>query len=357
MSPFIESVNRLAAASSSPLEALHDELILVVDALEYSSAKDRDEALRILSKTIAEADLPRASLVALGCGAIVEQGGEPNLAIDAILARLPKSLAQAKAYRDVCKAAEAQTAERHGGEPPKFFFHGAQENANESTDLSLIWDSLDSLARGANAMLARSVEARKRAKAIPEIRNLAWELAEDHEQAGYLAELLEVLDDEVLLVLHPELMLGYWVRIRGVADNFQLHTLLADVVIGDPFAGWIPGVRPNSRVAAAARDRPPVPDTLAEARFNLFGWRGLQADGTLPTGMDGSDHWIWGEGIPADIEPFQGARVVLLGPPPYARTWNPERRFEGMQAEVEVMEKLTRDGVRDRLARIAASEH
>ena len=200
MSPFIDSVNRLAAGSS-PLEALHDELTLVVDALEYSSAKDRDEALRILSETIAEADLPRASLVALGCGAIVEHGGEPNLAIDAILARLPKALARAKAYRDLCKAAEAKSAEQHGGEPPKFFFHGPQEKANESNDLSLVWDSLDSLARGANAMLARSVEARKRAKAIREIRDLAWELADDHEQAGYLAELLEVLDDEVLLVL------------------------------------------------------------------------------------------------------------------------------------------------------------
>ncbi len=169
--------------------------------------------------------------------------------------------------------------------------------------------------------------------------------------------MIDVLDDEVLLVMHPELKLGYWVRIRGVADNFQLHTLLAGALIGDPFAGWIPGVPPDPRVAAAARDGPPAGDLVAEARFNLVGWRGLQSDGTLPTGLDGSEFWIWGEGIPADIERFQGTRVILLGPPPYPRTWSAERRFEGMHAEIEVMEMLPFDSVRDRLARIARSEH
>src|SRR5262249_22616558 len=110
-------------------------------------------------------------------------------------------------------------------------------------------------------------------------------------------------------------------------------------------------------VTAAARDRPAIPDTEGESRFNLVNWRGLQNDGLLPAGMDDSEHWIWGEGIPADIELFQGIRVVLLGSPPYIRTLTPERRFEGMHAELEVTEKLPLEGVRDRLERIAASEH
>src|SRR5262245_22511243 len=205
MSPFLQSVNRLAdaAAGSSPLESLHDDLSLVVDALGSSSARDRDEALRRLGKAIHDAELPRASLVALGCGAIVEHGGDPDIAIESILTRLPAALQQARAYRAACKAAEAKAAAQHGGEPPTFFFHGSQESQDER-DLSLVWDSLDSLARGANCMLSRSVEARKRARTSPEIRDLAWGLADDHEQAGYLAELLEVLDDEMLLVIHPE---------------------------------------------------------------------------------------------------------------------------------------------------------
>jgi hypothetical protein len=360
MSPFADAVNRLAssATGSAPVEELHDFLSILADRLETSSAKDRDEALGILAEAIVRGELSRAALLALGCGAIVEHGGDPNLALDAILTRMPDALKQAKAYRDVCRAAESKEAIKRGGEPPKFFFHEPTNSAqSDSNDPSLIWDTLDSLGRGVNAILARSVDARTRARSLTEIRRLTADLADDYEQAGYLAELLDVLDDEMLLVMHPELMLGYWVRIRGVADNFQLHTLLADVLIGDPFEGWIPGVRPDPRVAAAARDGPPVPDLLAEARFNLVGWRGLQPDGLLPTGLDGSEYWIWGEGVPADIEPFQGTRVILLGPPPYPRDWAAERRFDGMHAEIEVLEKLPFDSVRDRLARIARSEH
>lgn len=360
MSPFAVAVDRLASAAtgSAPVEELHDLLSILADRLEISGAKERDDALRILAEAIASAELPRAALLALGCGAIVEHGGDPNLALDAVLLRLPDALKQAKAFRDACRAAETEQAMKHGGEPPRFFFHDSNGSAkSDSNDPSLIWDTVDSLGRGVNAMLARSDEARRRARSVPEIRRLAWDLADDYEQAGYLAELLEVLDDEMLLVMHPELMLGYWVRIRGVADNFQLHTLLADVLIGDPFEGWIPGIRPDPRVAAAARDGAPVPDLLAEAKFNLVGWRGLQPDGLLPTGLDGSEHWIWGEGVPADIERYQGSRVILLGPPPYPRDWAAERRFDGMHGEIQVLEKLPFDSVRDRLARIARSEH
>lgn len=356
----MQAADRLAdaASGSQPLDEIHDYLSSLADALDASGVADRNKALHNLAAVIARADLSRAALLALGCGAIVEHGGDPNLALDAIMTRLPEALRQAKAYRDACRDAEAKEALKRGGEPPSFFFHDSNGSSEQTaTDPSLIWDMVDSLGRGANAMLSRSVEGRKRAKPLQEIRRLAWDLADDYEQAGYLAELLEVLDDEILLVMHPELMLGYWVRIRGVADNFQLHTLLADALIGDPFEGWIPGLRPDPRVAAAARSSPAAPGLLAEARFNLVGWRGLQPDGLLPTGMDGGEHWIWGEGIPADIEPFQGSRVVLLGPPPYPRTWGAERRFEGMQAEIEVMEKLPFDSVRDRLTRIARSEH
>ena len=360
MPSFHEAVNALAAAAADPngLEELHDRLSDLADLLNASREKDQNAALVQLAAAIEHVSLPSAALVALGCGAIVEHAGDPDLAFHAVLGRLPEALAHAKMYRNACRAAQLAEAEHRGGEPARFFFSEYTAPLSEpAKDLSLIWDTLDSLGRGANAMLSRSVTARQRAREVPGLQDAARELAEDHEQAGYLAELLAVLDYEALLVMHPELMLGYWVQIFGVADNFQLHTLLADSLIGDPFDGWIPGVRPDPRVAAAARASAAVPGTTADARFNLVGWRGLQADCTLPTGMDGSDCWIWGEGTPADIEPFQGTRVILLGPSPYSRTWSPERRFDGMHAEIEVMDKLSSDAVRDRLRRIAASEN
>jgi hypothetical protein len=166
--------------------------------------------------------------------------------------------------------------------------------------------------------------------------------------------LLQVLEDEPLLVLHPGQQRGYRVRIHGCVDNFQMQTLLADALVGEPDAGWLSGARPDPRVAAAARDQPAVADTpVAQASFNLWTWRGLQVDGTLPEGMAGAEFWIWNEGIPAEIPAYEGLRIVLLGPPPYARSWNAGRCFEGLEAGVHVEKSLGREEVVDWLNQLA----
>jgi hypothetical protein len=129
--------------------------------------------------------------------------------------------------------------------------------------------------------------------------------------------MMQVLDDEPIVVLHPGEGKGFRVRLSGLADNFQLHTLLADALIGQFPGRWLRGARPARAEVAAARDgavREGCPG--AHGAFNLWTWRGLKADGTLRDPMSGSSHWIWNEGVPADIPSFDGERVVLLGPPP-----------------------------------------
>jgi hypothetical protein len=93
----------------------------------------------------------------------------------------------------------------------------------------------------------------------------------------------------------------------------------------------------------------------AVGAFNLWNWQGLLPDGSLPTGLNGKEHWIWNEGVPADVAPFEGQRVVLLGPSPYARTWNAGRFFPAMKGELEVLEILAPAQVQDWLSRIAAA--
>src|SRR5262249_45321629 len=135
---------------------------------------------------------------------------------------------------------------------------------------------------------------------------------------SFLATILQVLDEESLLVLHVEQKKGFDVRISGIADNFQLHTLLAGAIIGPPPKGWVQGEAPSPRAVAESRDGPIDPrggDAVAGA-FNLCNWTALQPDGSLPKGQgkDAAAHWIWNEGCPADIVPFEGRRIVLLGP-------------------------------------------
>jgi hypothetical protein len=59
--------------------------------------------------------------------------------------------------------------------------------------------------------------------------------------------------------------------------------------------------------------------------------------------------------VPADIPPFEGTRVVLLGPPPYPRSWTAGRRFDAMPGDLRVERILALDEVRDLLGRIAAA--
>jgi hypothetical protein len=176
----------------------------------------------------------------------------------------------------------------------------------------------------------------------------------------FLRKLLQVLDDEEMVVLHPQLRRGYRIQISGIGDNFQLHTLLADALIGDPAQGRLPGQRINPHVAALAKDAPFTVEEMggvpsAEGRFNLVNWHGLQPDETLPEGIQqgAAKHWIWNEGIPADITPFEGQRVILLSPPPYSRAWNAGRIFPSMRADLHVLEILSPESVRQWLRRIA----
>jgi hypothetical protein len=157
--------------------------------------------------------------------------------------------------------------------------------------------------------------------------------------------------------LHVEQKKGFDVRISGISDNFQLHTLLAGALIGSPLRGWIKGQAPSGRAVAECRDArvdPQGGDNVTGA-FNLWNWTGFQPGGSLPagTGTDATAHWIWNEGCPADILPFEGRRVVLLGPPPFSRLWRAGRQFPGMTGELAVERKLDAATVSDWLHRLS----
>ena len=312
----------------------------------------RPRALGRLADVLLTAPLDFAGVVALACGALVEQGGDPERPLDALLGRLPEVLTGAVAFADACRV--------HAKEAP------AADDAGDAVDASATRSRKRCLPRPSPGRAGPVCQCRhRRAGTIPrrpaactgrpDLLRQAQAVTDLHGKAKFLTDMLRVLDEEIL-VLHPETGRGWKVRVRGVSDNFQLHTLLADALIGDPEKGFLPGRRPDPRVVAAARDRPVDPAaTLAEGAFNLMNWQALRPDRTLPAGQDGSAHWIWNEGVPADIEGFEGARVVLLGPPPYHRTWNAGRCFVAMPAELRVVETLTAAAVNGLLGRIATA--
>jgi hypothetical protein len=352
LSEALQGLESVVATPGTSYDQLYAAARGVLTHAPEASKANIDEALHRISALIGLVDALGGAIIAIVCGALVEEfGGNPDEAIEPVLSGLLSALPLAASFARACEGAHTAS--------------NVELEENQSAiqrfgpDLSDImpeeargWASLEFLCPATVAMLSVSRNARQRARERTDLRAALSELAPIHDWSSFVANILVVLDDEEVIVLHPGLRRGYRVQISGIADNFQLHTLL----VGDPRAGWLPGERPDPRVVAAARDQEVAPGTPdARGAFYLFNWQALQSDGSLPNGPQQAAKWIWNEGTPADITRFEGARVVLLGPPSHTRAWSPGRRFMGMPGELHVIEVLSPETMQDWLNRMTRS--
>ncbi|MFC8824379.1 hypothetical protein ACFT9I_03360 [Streptomyces sp. NPDC057137] len=153
------------------------------------------------------------------------------------------------------------------------------------------------------------------------------------EEFKCLAYALRVLDDEPLVVLHRETRTAYLMRMTGIGDNFQLHTLVAGALVGGLH---VPGESPSAEAIAVCRET--EGQVLTTGTYNL-----LAPDGS----------WIWNEGTPSDIPVVDGARLLVLDPPPYERSWPAGRFFPGMSGDLVLERVLGQDEADSWYARVA----
>ena len=175
----------------------------------------------------------------------------------------------------------------------------------------------------------------------PEFLAAAREVLEASGAGKFLARALAVLDDEDLVVVHRPTGDGFEFRMSGVADNLQLHTLLAERLVTP---GHVPGEPPSPEAVAACLGQNPEAPREYEVKETF--------DLVVP---DGSS--AWREGTPMDIPVVDGARLLVLDPPPHERTWSSARAFAGMTAELELDRRLSEDGVKHWMANVSPSEH
>lgn len=378
MSAFTDALDGFLAAVRSDgawVEELNEHSQRFGGALTDATPAEIAAAQRALAGLFPNVRPVATGHVGISCGSLVECGGDPHVTGPALLDLLPHllknvsdfyELAYDRAATDAGIAAEiaARAAEDEGYDLDAYIademwdalarrFGPELFETHPMAVFAHMADRFYSL--GVIAHLSRSKELRAAARARPELLERARQNDAHLGGQSFLTDVLRVLDDEPLLVIHPAEGKGYALRISGVADNFQLHTLLAGELTGD---GRLSGDRPDPRVLALARGEGEPSERLhATGSFNLWNWTGVRADGTLPEGQAGSEHWIWNEGCPADIRPFEGTRVVLLGPAPYSRGWNAGRRFAHMPAECAVERELSASEVREWLARMARAAH
>ncbi|MDA0563439.1 hypothetical protein LG943_03710 [Streptomonospora sp. S1-112] len=267
--------------------------------------------------------------LAVVAGALVEMGTDPgSCGIEVV--RLLRSMGQGAAVF-------LYAWERTGSGPPPEpdeVTSAAEERVSaelgeSAPTATLCWWTIRRHGLAAKTMLSEA-SVRNAVRADPGLRAelvaIANQLRSALPEFDEVRELLRMSEATSALVLDRATGRGFRVLFDGIGDNFQLHTLLADALIG-PEGRGLPGRRPDPRWTASFRDSAPDP----EARV-VRGWWNLVA-------LDGS--WVWNEGVPADIPTVEGERVLVLEPQPYERSWTAGRRHPHVRGWLEVEEEVS----------------
>lgn len=295
------------------------------------------------------------------------------------LSDLLQLLQQARRFYEACHQADRANRKRRlvWKEPVPFFFRNATTSTSRSPQpyrepnaidrhgpavrshhpqSAEAWYALPEAVESAIALLCRSIEARRVARILPGLRPTLAKLPPQMPEVSRLLKVLEVLDDAVVLVLHPSQRRGFRVLVQGVASLDQFQTLLTAAIVGDPAQGWLAGPRPAPALVAVAGGEDahvasqPLIDT---ASFQMLTYEAIAADGSIRNGLAGLSAWLGGDASPRSIPLVENLRVVVLTEPPLVRSWVVEAPFPQLRAEVRCLEVLSpsqTDAWRTRLA-------
>ena len=334
------AVDDLVAAATSQADprALKGTVEKVLDAFEKAPDAVRNRGLRTIGRALGKVDGRGAQILCLALGALVEGGASPELAWPAVADDLQGLLDRATAFAG---AAVKQSKDRHVDTAIESVGAAVAKKMPLEADA---WNALPSRCLTAVACLARSKKLRARTRKDVALQEAAWPLSDAVSEVGHLLQALRILDDETLLVLAPDARRGWRVKIDAMPSNAELYILLADALVGDPKKGRLAGKRPDPRAVAAIREgaHPPKAASSVVVPFHLVAWTAVEADGSLPpANADETDHFVWMEGIPADIPLSNKTRVVLLQAPPYARPVPVAPSFESLRPELRIVAELS----------------
>lgn len=284
--------------------------------------------------------------VAVVAGAFVEWGASPLALCEA----LPRRVADAMQLAEIFPAAWAQAA---AGQPLPdraslsqmtsarsiLTAHSRRRGISERDAdlLAVSWFDVEDWLKAMITVMARR-DFRDAMSHRTRVREAAAAIAKVVESAHWVRGLSLVLDEEPLIALDPASGRGYRLTMSGIGDNFQLHTLLADRLLAP---GRLDGDPPEPAWVAAATDSAPgpfPPTTPILRRSRMF---------------DGYGAYVYPEGRPADIEPLEEVRVVVLHPPNGDYGWQNGRTYQHMTPQLTLDRVLDPAEAADWLSRIA----
>jgi hypothetical protein len=320
----------------------------IVGSIEKAGPAELTEGARRLRPALEQVSIGNGGQLAQVAAGLVEAGADPFVLLDVLVVRVVDGLEHGVKFPVL--------AEKDGGEfePPdsqaeadaliERVARAAAQAGIDREEGIRITESYFTVEDWIPSLLLPAQQKRVR-QAFPDRERLAAaaDAMSDHaDPAPWLYGLLQVLDDEPFLVLHRPSGRGYRLTVSGVGDNFQLHTLLAATLIGDPAQGLVEGVRPKAAWIAAATNGPEMmPPGGVRGQFELF---------------DAEGDRIWGEGRPSEIPVLDGHRVVVLDKPSYERVWNTGRVYPLMYPEITLDEVLPESEAAEWLAKVSGRE-
>jgi hypothetical protein len=317
----------------------------IVGQAEQASPRELTVALEMLQPVIEQVPFGMGVELARLAAGFVELGGDPLVLLETLALRVSEGLETAVRFPAMWDAEAGGEKLPASEESDKIPFVMGRVRSQESSQAAEAWFTMPEWIPSLLLPLQQAIGR----KALARNGNLAARLTAAVEAATeltggahWLLGLLLVLDDEKIVVLHRQSGRGYELTIGGIGDNFQLHTLLAAHLIGDPEQGLIAGTPPEPAWVAAATTGPDLqPAGGLQGQFNLVDFHG---------------DWIWNEGRPCDIPKVDGVRVIVLDPEPYKRSWNTGRIYPLMYPSVTVDRQLSEVEAAGWLARVAPSK-
>jgi hypothetical protein len=326
-----------------------------IDASRGADAGDVADALAILGKAYALPHTDHLLLTLTVAGSLIERGADARPLVAPLVEFLQRVTPLAIDFHDACVAQLPVDSDDQDDDddPDAAFRQIAPRLRVKMPEASAAWEALEALYVPTIAVLAASPSARAQCRSLaPGMERLR----EYSGGASWLAPMLMVLDDEPILVVEPDTGLGFVGRMSGVSINFQLHVLLMDVFPSSDSKSS-PRISPRTADIVRGNVAEQQDDASMTAQWNLHAWTALQATGRLSRDHDpsSSNHWIWNEGVPADIPTFDGRRVIVLGPPSYSRSFFAQRDFRGLRADIKVERLLSPDEVATWVGRFSQS--
>ncbi|MCA9074582.1 MAG: hypothetical protein KDA93_06080 [Planctomycetaceae bacterium] len=319
-----------------------------LDEVGHSSLSEIADSMVILADGFRLNDPARAGHVGLVCGALIERGYDPERVVTPLIDYLRELLQKSTALSEACIAQFPKDVQEDVA-LDEVFAEIREQMAKEMPAETMAWKALEVMWKPGISLLSVSPESRKRAQ---DLSQWSSRIAEYHEGGHWLTLMLSVLDNEPLLVIEPATQMGIVCRMSGVTDNFQLNVLIMDAF---PKRRFFSRRRVSSSAVSIARGEGPQQSSeILYGKWNLYSWRALATDNSLPNPDDPTSrtNWIWNEGIPSDIPVFDGFRVVLLGPLSYMRMWPSQRTFARLNARLTVDEVLAKEDVASWLQRM-----